>query len=160
MNRENETSLDIKNELNKNLNKISLKSDTSIVSELEIRQQRTFASYDAAIQNQDTKFRDKIIEAVATEIKSKAKTRKDLMIFYVCYTSIVTVLCFYILIWCKVDLKVQIILVSTLLVNILSIMMVMVKYAFSDEKWLIKRFNKIDHYGKYSKRVQKKGNEQ
>lgn len=30
MNRKNETSLDIKNELNKNLNKVSLKSDASI----------------------------------------------------------------------------------------------------------------------------------
>lgn len=157
MNRENETSLDIKNELNKNLNKISLKSDTSIVSELEIRQQRTFASYDAAIQNQDTKFRDKIIEAAATEIESKAKTRKNLMIFYVLYTTAVTVLCFYILIFRKADLRVQIILVSTLLVNILSIMMVMVKYAFSDDKWLIKQFNKVDHYGKYSTRTHSKG---
>lgn len=156
MNRENETSLDIKNELNQNINKISLESDTSIISKREIRQQRTFSSYNAAIQNQDTKFRDKIIEAVATEIESKAKTRKNLMIFYVCYTATVTVLCFYILIFCHVNLKVQIILVSTLLVNILSIMMIMVKYAFSDDRWLIKQFNKVDHYGRYSTRTHKK----
>ena len=55
MNRENETSLDIKNELNQNLNKVSLESDTSIISELEIRQQRTFSSYNAAIQNLEIK---------------------------------------------------------------------------------------------------------
>lgn len=104
--------------------------------------------YHELIESQDVFFRDKIIDAIEAEITSKSRTRKVLLGFYFVYATIVTIVSFYLITLDNVPDAVKLALVGTLLVNVISIMVVITKYAFSSEEWLIRQFDTVNHSAK------------
>ena len=118
---------------------------------------QTFVRVDEARSYQDIEFRNKIMGALEEDISSRKRVRKCLLEFYIAFTSVVTLSTFWVIIdpvsvvrdrQSYYPLSLKITLATTFLVNVLAIIIIMVKYAFSSdtEKKLLQSFDGVGNY--------------
>lgn len=123
----------------------------------EVENLQTFVRVDEARSYQDIEFRNKIMGALEEDISSRKRVRKCLLEFYIAFTSVVTLSTFWVIIdpvsvvrdrQSYYPLSLKITLATTFLVNVLAIIIIMVKYAFSSdtEKKLLQSFDGVGNY--------------
>lgn len=101
-----------------------------------------YESIERALQQQNLEFRSQIIETINKDRESKQKIRIQLLWFYIIYTIGVTTVSFWVILG-NYSNNVKFVLAGTLLVNLISVMTVMVKYAFKVEDKLIDLFKEL-----------------
>lgn len=101
-----------------------------------------YKSVEGALQQQNLEFRSQIIETINKDRESKQKIRIQLLWFYIIYTIGVTIVSFWVILG-NYSNDVKLFLSGTLLVNLISVMTVMVKYAFKAEDKLIEVFKEL-----------------
>ncbi len=123
----------------------------------------TYDDTEAALRSQDVKFRDKVLEIIDNDVKSRNSLRNKLLIFYMCFISVVTVATFWILIdpmaiarnrESYYPLSLKITMASTFMINLIAILVIMVKYAFTSsmENNILQHFDEIGFH-KESKKI-------
>lgn len=154
------------NELEQTLKKIKISSATDITvkkqgnsEETDIRNVSTYDDTEAALRSQDVKFRDKVLEIIDNDVKSRKELRNKLLTFYIWFISLVTIATFWILIdppavfrnrnsYYPLSLKIT--MATTFLINLIAILVIMVKYAFTSsmENMTLKLFDEIGFHKK------------
>lgn len=105
-----------------------------------VKEISTYRTLQQAISGQDFELRDKYIHAVSKDIKSRKKVRRRLLTFYIWFTIVVTACIFFIVIDpvrllsgknSFYPLSLKILLCGTFFANIISIIVLMIKYSFA-----------------------------
>ncbi|WP_324285480.1 hypothetical protein UHV16_12755 [Lactiplantibacillus plantarum] len=118
---------------------------------------KTYASISEAIDNQDFELRSKYIDAVSKDIESRKKVRGRLLTFYICFTIVVTIGIFFIVIdpfsllkgthsFYPVSLK--LLLCGAFFANLISIIVLMIRYSFAPIDNIMEEFKDLGNGSK------------
>lgn len=135
-------------------------SSDSAAMKVESEDVSSMSTYDTpeeAIANQDVQLRAKYIEAVSRDIASRRKVRRTLLNFYIWFTVVITACIF----WVVIDpvrlfngqasfypLSLKLLLCGAFFANLLSIIILMVRYSFAPIDNFMRAFRELGNGSK------------